>query len=73
MLDHTRRMSVSRETVDATVRGFDIPDPSATAAAVQLLLQALAAEPDPPTTVREPAEALWVVLNRHGDNRVRPS
>ena len=25
------------------------------------------------TVGREPAEALWVVLNRHGDNRVRPA
>ena len=25
------------------------------------------------TIGREPAEALWVVLNRHGDNRVRPA
>ena len=25
------------------------------------------------TVGREPAEAIWVVLNRHGDNRVRPS
>ena len=24
------------------------------------------------TVGRDPAEALWVVLNRHGDNRVRP-
>jgi hypothetical protein len=23
------------------------------------------------TIGKEPAEALWVVLNRHGDNRVR--
>ncbi|HEY0631267.1 MAG TPA: 16S rRNA (guanine(527)-N(7))-methyltransferase RsmG [Thermoleophilaceae bacterium] len=51
-------MSVSRETVEATVRRFDVPDPAATTATVQALLDALAAEPDPPTTVREPAEAL---------------
>ena len=25
------------------------------------------------TVGREPAEAVWVVLNRHGDNRVRPA
>ena len=25
------------------------------------------------TVGREPAEAIWVVLNRHGDNRVRPA
>lgn len=25
------------------------------------------------TVGRDPAEALWVVLNRHGDNRVRPA
>jgi transcriptional regulator with XRE-family HTH domain len=25
------------------------------------------------TVGKEPAEALWVVLNRHGDNRVRPA
>jgi 16S rRNA (guanine527-N7)-methyltransferase len=51
-------MSVSRETVEATVRRFDVPDPDASAAAVHALLEALAAEPDPPTTVRDPADAL---------------
>ena len=25
------------------------------------------------TVGKEPAEAIWVVLNRHGDNRVRPA
>jgi 16S rRNA (guanine527-N7)-methyltransferase len=53
-------MSVSRETVEATVRRFDVPDPAATTSAVLALLDALATEPDPPTTVREPAQALDV-------------
>ena len=52
------RVSVSRETVEATIRRFDVPDPASTTDAVEALLAALAAEPDPPTTVREPAEAL---------------
>ena len=53
-------MSVSRETVAATVRRFDVPDPATTVVAVHALLEALAAEPDPPTTVRDPSEALDV-------------
>jgi 16S rRNA (guanine527-N7)-methyltransferase len=51
-------VAVSRETVLATVARFNVPDPSATAAAVVAILEALAAEPDPPTTIREPGEAL---------------
>lgn len=53
-------VSVSRETVDRVVARFPVPDPPATAKAVGLLLVALAAEADPPTTVRAPAEALKV-------------
>ncbi|MEA2421340.1 MAG: rRNA (guanine527-N7)-methyltransferase [Thermoleophilaceae bacterium] len=53
-------MSVSRETVAETVRRFDVPEPVAAADHLYLLLEALAAEPDPPTTVREPAHALEV-------------
>src|SRR5205814_8508910 len=51
-------MSVSRETVEATIRRFDLPDAASTTDAVEALLAALAAEADPPTTVRDPAEAL---------------
>jgi 16S rRNA (guanine527-N7)-methyltransferase len=47
-----------RQTVEATISRFAPPDPAATATAVQRLLAALVAEPDPPTAVREPAEAL---------------
>ena len=43
-----------RETVDR----FNVSDPEATTACVAALLEALAAEPAPPTTIREPAEAL---------------
>jgi 16S rRNA (guanine527-N7)-methyltransferase len=53
-------VSVSRETVAETVRRFDPPDPEAATDAVQDLLEALAAEPDPPTTVRDPIEAVDV-------------
>jgi 16S rRNA (guanine527-N7)-methyltransferase len=53
-------MSVSRETVAATVRRFDVPDADATSAAIQALLEALIDEPDPPTTVRAPGPALDV-------------
>jgi 16S rRNA (guanine527-N7)-methyltransferase len=53
-------MSVSRETVAAVVGRFDVPQPDRAAEALERLLSALAAEPDPPTTVREPAEALDV-------------
>jgi 16S rRNA (guanine527-N7)-methyltransferase len=42
----------------ATVARFPVPDPPRTAAAIDALLEALAREPDPPTTVRGPAEAL---------------
>lgn len=51
-------MSVSRETIAAVVERFDVPDPAGTTDAIARLLAALAAEPDPPTTVREPAAAL---------------
>jgi 16S rRNA (guanine527-N7)-methyltransferase len=53
-------MTVSRGTVEATVRRFDLADPAATATAIQALLEALVTEPDPPTTVRGPEEALDV-------------
>jgi 16S rRNA (guanine527-N7)-methyltransferase len=53
-------VSVSRETVEGTVRRFALPDPDATASAIARLLEALAAEPDPHTTVHDPAEALDV-------------
>jgi 16S rRNA (guanine527-N7)-methyltransferase len=53
-------MTVSLGTVEATVRRFAVPDPVATATAIQALLEALAAEPDPPTTVRDPTAALDV-------------
>jgi 16S rRNA (guanine527-N7)-methyltransferase len=51
-------MSVSRETVAATVARFPVPDPASATEAIYRLLEALAAEPDPPTTVRDPREAL---------------
>jgi 16S rRNA (guanine527-N7)-methyltransferase len=53
-------MNVSRETVADTVHRFQLAEPAATADALYLLLEALAAEPDPPTTVRDPAQALDV-------------
>jgi 16S rRNA (guanine527-N7)-methyltransferase len=53
-------VSVSRETVLEVVSGFEVPEPARTADAVLRLLEALAAEPDPPTTVRKPEEALDV-------------
>jgi 16S rRNA (guanine527-N7)-methyltransferase len=53
-------MSVSRETVAETVRRFPVPDPESATTALLHLLNALAAEPDPPTTVRKPEEALDV-------------
>lgn len=53
-------MSVSRETVAETVRRFPVEDAEAAIDAIQRLLEALMVEPDPPTTVREPAEALDV-------------
>jgi 16S rRNA (guanine527-N7)-methyltransferase len=49
---------VSRETIEATVRRFEVPDPRGATDAIQALLEALAAEPDPPTAVRDPADAL---------------
>jgi 16S rRNA (guanine527-N7)-methyltransferase len=51
-------MSVSRETVAETVARFPVLDPEATTDQIKALLDALAAEPDPPTTVRDPQEAL---------------
>lgn len=51
-------MSVSRETVAAAVRRFPLADPDATTDALLALLIALQAEPDPPTTVRDPRQAL---------------
>lgn len=42
------------------VARFPVPDPEATTEAVRLLLEALLAEPDPPTTVRDPTQALDV-------------
>jgi 16S rRNA (guanine527-N7)-methyltransferase len=53
-------MSVSRETVAAVVRRFDVPRPDQAAEALERVLTGLAAEPDPPTTVREPNVALDV-------------
>jgi 16S rRNA (guanine527-N7)-methyltransferase len=49
---------VPRETITATVQRFEVPDPEGTTEAIRRLLDALAAEPDPPTTVRDPAQAL---------------
>jgi 16S rRNA (guanine527-N7)-methyltransferase len=51
-------MSLPLETVEAAISRFDVPDPGATATAVEALLSALAAEPDPPTAIRDPADAL---------------
>jgi 16S rRNA (guanine527-N7)-methyltransferase len=53
-------VSVSRETVAATVGRFPLAEPVAASEALFQLLEALAAEPDPPTTVREPHQALDV-------------
>ena len=53
-------MPVPRETVAATVRRFPVSDPDAATDQLQALLDALAAEPDPPTTVRDPLQALDV-------------
>jgi 16S rRNA (guanine527-N7)-methyltransferase len=53
-------VGVSRETVLRTVGRFDLPDREATATAVQLILDALSAEPDPHTTVSDPSQALDV-------------
>jgi 16S rRNA (guanine527-N7)-methyltransferase len=51
-------MSLPRASVDATIGRFAVPDPVATATAVEALLSALAAEPDPPTAIRDRADAL---------------
>jgi 16S rRNA (guanine527-N7)-methyltransferase len=51
-------VAVSRETVLATVARFGVPDEAATVAAVAALVEALSAEPDPPTTIRGLAEVL---------------
>jgi 16S rRNA (guanine527-N7)-methyltransferase len=53
-------VSVSRETVAAVTRRFGIADPEQATEAIARLLDALQAEPAPPTTVTEPAEALDV-------------
>jgi 16S rRNA (guanine527-N7)-methyltransferase len=53
-------MDVSRETVLETVRRFRVADPDATAGSIQRMLDQLAAEPDPHTTVAGPAQALDV-------------
>ncbi|HEX3279274.1 MAG TPA: 16S rRNA (guanine(527)-N(7))-methyltransferase RsmG, partial [Thermoleophilaceae bacterium] len=47
---------VSRETIEAVCRRFGLS--AGSAEQIRLLLEALAAEPDPPTTVRAPAAAL---------------
>jgi 16S rRNA (guanine527-N7)-methyltransferase len=44
--------------VGATLARFELPAPEATETAAVRLLEALAAEPDPPTTIREAADAL---------------
>src|SRR3954454_22122326 len=51
-------MAVSRETVRGTVARFNVPDAATTVVAVESLLDALAAEPDPPTTIRDPGQAV---------------
>jgi 16S rRNA (guanine527-N7)-methyltransferase len=53
-------VSVSRETVVDVARRFAVADPEACGDHLYRVLQALAAEPDPPTTVREPVAALDV-------------
>jgi 16S rRNA (guanine527-N7)-methyltransferase len=53
-------VSVSRETVIEVARRFPVDDPDAAGDALHRVLTALAAEPDPPTTVREPGAALDV-------------
>jgi 16S rRNA (guanine527-N7)-methyltransferase len=53
-------MGVSRETVLETVRRFGVADPDVASASIERLLDALAAEPDPHTTVADPVEALDV-------------
>jgi 16S rRNA (guanine527-N7)-methyltransferase len=49
---------VPRETLAALAERYELPGEAP--AQLQRLLEALAAEPDPPTTVREPAEAVDV-------------
>jgi 16S rRNA (guanine527-N7)-methyltransferase len=51
-------VALPSETVRATVARFGVPDEAATVAAVLALIEALSAEPDPPTTIRDPAEIL---------------
>jgi 16S rRNA (guanine527-N7)-methyltransferase len=51
-------VTVSRETLEALAERFGAS--RSTASALERLLTALAAEPDPPTTVREPAEVVDV-------------
>jgi 16S rRNA (guanine527-N7)-methyltransferase len=53
-------MNVSRETVAETAGRFQLADRATAVAAIHRLLEALAAEPDPPTTVRDPVRALDV-------------
>jgi 16S rRNA (guanine527-N7)-methyltransferase len=53
-------VSVPTDLVARTVQRFDVPDPGATTRAVTALLEALALEPDPHTTVIDPAEAIDV-------------
>jgi 16S rRNA (guanine527-N7)-methyltransferase len=53
-------MTVSRETVADVVLSFGVPEADQVAGRLHKLLMALAEEPDPPTTVREPAAALDV-------------
>jgi 16S rRNA (guanine527-N7)-methyltransferase len=53
-------VGVSRETVLGTVRRFGVADPHATADSIQRILEALGAEPDPHTTIADPAQALDV-------------
>jgi 16S rRNA (guanine527-N7)-methyltransferase len=57
---HTGAVSVSRETVAAVVGRFPVEEPATATEAISRLLEALVAEPDPPTTVREPRQALDV-------------
>jgi 16S rRNA (guanine527-N7)-methyltransferase len=52
----TSEPSVKRETLEATLARHDV-DP-ALAPSLEALLAALAAEPDPPTTVRDPRDAV---------------
>jgi 16S rRNA (guanine527-N7)-methyltransferase len=49
-------VTVSRETIEGLVAGYGLP--LSTAPALHALIEALAREPDPPTTMRSPEEAL---------------